>query len=58
MAESNLVKVALKGCTKQWATFVTSILAREKLLDWAMLWDDFTQKELWEESITEDSGRV
>lgn len=32
---------------------MTNILAREKLLDWAKLWDDFTQKELLGESIIE-----
>jgi hypothetical protein len=48
--EKDLVKVAPKGCTKQWTTFVTGILARDKLPNWAKLWNDFTQKEIWEES--------
>lgn len=34
--------------TKQWATYVTSVLAQEKLHDWSKLWDDFTRKEIWE----------
>jgi hypothetical protein len=49
--EMELVKLALKGCTKQWDTFVIGILSRDKLPDWARLWDDFTQKDIWEESI-------
>ena len=52
VVDYGLVKVALKGRTKQRVTFVTGILAREKLPDQARLWDDFTQKEIWEESIT------
>ena len=31
VVDSDLVKVALKGCTRQWATFMIGILAREKV---------------------------
>lgn len=30
-----LVKVALKGCAKQWPTFLDRILARQQLFDWS-----------------------
>lgn len=32
--------------SKPWNTFVRGIVAREKLLDWDRLWDDFTQEEI------------
>lgn len=50
--ESEIVKIALNGCTKQWDTFVTCIFAREKLPDWTRLWVDFTQKEIRESLIS------
>jgi hypothetical protein len=45
VADSELVKTALNGVTKQWAVFVESILARENLPKWDHLWDDFIQEE-------------
>jgi hypothetical protein len=44
--ETELVRTALNGFTKQWEVFVQGVVAREKLLDWERLWDDFTQEEL------------
>lgn len=52
VAEMKLVKITLKGCTKQWAIFVTCNVAKDKFPDSARLWGDFTQKEIWEEPIT------
>ena len=40
---SKLVRIALKGFTKKWDVFVKRIVGREKLLNWSILWDDFTQ---------------
>ena len=40
--ESELVRIALRGFTKEWNVFVKSVVGREKLLDWSKLWDDFT----------------
>jgi hypothetical protein len=51
MDDMELVKVSLKGCTKQWDTFFTCILSRDKFHDWVGLWDNFTEKDIWEESI-------
>jgi hypothetical protein len=44
--DSKLVRTALKGFTKEWTPFIKGIVAREKLLDWSRLWDDFVQEEL------------
>jgi hypothetical protein len=44
--ETELVRIALNGFTKQWDVFVRGVVAREKLPDWERLWDDFTQEEL------------
>jgi hypothetical protein len=40
--DSELVRIALKGFTKEWAVFVKCVVGREKILDWTRLWDDFT----------------
>jgi hypothetical protein len=44
--ETELVRIALNGFTKQWDVFVRGVVAREKLPNWERLWDDFTQEEL------------
>jgi hypothetical protein len=44
--EIELVRAALNGFTKQWEVFFREVVARENLLDWERLWDDFTQEEL------------
>jgi hypothetical protein len=45
-----LVRIALKGFTKEWKVFVKCVVGREKLPNWSRLWDDFTQEEIWEGS--------
>jgi hypothetical protein len=40
--ETELVRTALNGFTKQWDVFVRGVVARKKLPDWERLWDDFT----------------
>jgi hypothetical protein len=49
--DSELVRTALKGFTKQWTPFIKGIMAREKLPDWTRLWDDFVQEELRDEDM-------
>ena len=44
--DEKLVWIALNGFSKPWDTFVKGVVAREKLLDWKRLWDDFA----WEET--------
>lgn len=44
--DTKLVLVALNGFTKDWHTFIQSIIGRDKLSDWECLWSDFTQEEL------------
>jgi hypothetical protein len=44
--ETELVRTALNGFTEQWEVFVRGVVARENLLDWERLWDDFTHEEL------------
>jgi hypothetical protein len=46
MDETELVRTALNGFTKQWDVFFQGVVARDKLLDWERLWGDFTQEEL------------
>jgi hypothetical protein len=48
--DSELVRIALKGFTKEWEVFVKCVVGREKLPDWSRLWDDFTQEEIREGS--------
>jgi hypothetical protein len=43
---AELVRTALNGFSKPWDSFVRGIVAREKLLDWERLWDDFIQEEI------------
>jgi hypothetical protein len=37
-----LVRIALKGFTKEWEVFVKCVVGHEHLLDWSRLWDNFT----------------
>ena len=46
IVDSELVRIALKGFTKEWDVFVKCVVGREKLSDWSRLWDDFTQEEI------------
>jgi hypothetical protein len=48
--DSELVRIALEGFTKEWEVFVKCVVGREKLPDWSRLWDDFTQEEIREGS--------
>ena len=41
IVDEELVRIALNGFSKPWDTFVKGVMAREKLLDWQRLWDDF-----------------
>jgi hypothetical protein len=45
IVDSDLVRTALNGVSKQWVVFVEGIVAREKLPGWERLWDDFVQEE-------------
>ena len=42
ISELELVRIALKGITKEWEVFVKCVVGREHLPDWSRLWDDFT----------------
>jgi hypothetical protein len=44
--ESELVHVALNNFSKSWDVFMRGVVAREKLLDWQQLWDNFVQEEI------------
>jgi hypothetical protein len=50
ISDSELVRIALKGFTKEWEVFVKCVVGREHLPDWSRLWDDFTQEEIREGS--------
>jgi 2-phosphoglycerate kinase len=42
ISNSELVRIALKGFTKEWEIFVKCVVGPEHLPDWSRLWDDFT----------------
>jgi hypothetical protein len=50
ISDSELVRIALKGFTKEWEVFVKCVVGREHIPDWSRLWDDFTQEEIREGS--------
>jgi hypothetical protein len=41
ISDSKLVRIALKGFTKEWEVFVKYVVGREHLPYWRILWDDF-----------------
>jgi hypothetical protein len=41
ISDSELVRIALNGFTKEWEVFVKCVAGREHLPDWSRLWDDF-----------------
>ena len=51
ISDSDMVRIALKGFTEEWKPFIKGIIAREKLLDWDRLWDDFIQEVLQDEDL-------
>jgi hypothetical protein len=53
--DSELVRIALKGSTKEWEVFMKCVVGREHLPYWSRLWDDFTQEDIWEGS--QSSGK-
>ena len=46
--DPELVRIALKGFTKEWDVFVKCVVGRENFPSWERLWDDFTQEEIRE----------
>jgi hypothetical protein len=54
ISNSELVRIALNGFTKDWEVFVKCVVGREHLLDWSTLWGDFTQEEIRERSWSSD----
>jgi hypothetical protein len=55
ISDSKLVRIALKGFTREWEVFVKCVVGHEHLSYWSRLWDDFTQEEIWEGS--QSSGK-
>jgi hypothetical protein len=50
VGDSELVRITLNDFTKEWEVFVKCVVGCENLLDWSILWDDFTQEEIRERS--------
>jgi hypothetical protein len=50
ISDSKLVRIALKGFTKECEVFMKCVVGRENILDWSRLWDDFTQEDIREGS--------
>jgi hypothetical protein len=46
ITHSDLVRIALKGFTKEMEVFVKCVVGCENILYWSILWDVFTQKEI------------
>lgn len=44
--DDEIVRVTFNGFSKTWDNFVHGIVARDKLHDWAILWDDSMQEQL------------
>lgn len=49
--DEELVQHALNRFTTKRHTFLEGVVARERLLDWTRLWDDFVQEESLEETF-------
>jgi hypothetical protein len=56
--DSELVRIALKGFTKEWDVFVKCVVGRENFPSWERLWDDFTQEEIREGSQSRDQEKA
>ena len=41
-----MVRLALNNISKEWQVFVHSILGRERLLDWEVMWAALQQEEM------------
>jgi hypothetical protein len=50
ITDSELVRIALNGFTKEWEVFSKCVMGCENLLDWSRLWNDFTLEEIHERS--------
>jgi hypothetical protein len=48
ISDSELVRIALNGFTKEWEIFMKCVVGHENMPDWSRLWDDFTQEEIEE----------
>jgi hypothetical protein len=42
ISDLELVRIALKGFTKEWEVFVKCVVGHEHIPYWSRLWDDFT----------------
>ena len=51
ISENDMVRIALKGFTKEWKPFIKGIVAREKFPEWNRLRNDFIQEELRDENL-------
>ena len=52
-----MVKTALNAVSKEWETFVQSILGRANLQDWEELWATLRQEEVRRLTRTENSSK-
>jgi hypothetical protein len=50
ISDLELVRITLKGFTKEWEVFVKCVVGCEHIPYWSRLWDDFTQEEIQEGS--------
>jgi hypothetical protein len=50
ISDSELVRIALKGFTKEWELFMKCVVGHENLPYWRNFWDNFTQEEIQEGS--------
>jgi hypothetical protein len=57
MDDLELVRMTLKGFTKEWTPFIKGIIVRDKILDWSRFWDDFIQEEIQDEYMNGGSHK-
>jgi hypothetical protein len=50
ISNCELVRIALKGFTKEWEVFVKCVVGREHIPYWSRFWDNFTHEEIREGS--------
>ena len=58
IADSEFVRIALKGFTKEWGIFVKCVVGRERLPEWSRPWHDFTYEDIHEGSQSKDLDRL
>jgi hypothetical protein len=57
LSPAKIVCSTLRGFPKEWDTFISGIVAREKLPDWDRLWNDCCQEEIRRSRDVDDNEK-